>query len=158
MLIQWSASSSLPVRRCGAVTALGAPQLSARLPWGLCQGPGSACAAVSAHEDLLEAPRVYLGASSVLASSQMQFFPLNPMWFRDLALVKSEGFCLLSTGCITFLPSWLQQRQGVKLEGKVSWWEQEGMDGVLSWWHDSTGFAPLPTGRCIKQTLANVVG
>lgn len=32
------------------------------------------------------------------------------------------------------------------------------MVGVLSWWHDSTGFAPLSTGRCIKQTLANVVG
>lgn len=73
------------------------------------------------HEDLLEAQGVYLGSSSAPASSQMQFFPLNPLRFRHLALVKSEGFCLLSTGCITFLPSWLQQRQGVQLEGKVSW-------------------------------------
>ena len=36
---------------------------------------------------------VHLGASSAPASSQMQFFPLNPMmWFTDIALVKSEGF------------------------------------------------------------------
>ena len=32
------------------------------------------------------------------------------------------------------------------------------MDGVLSWWHDSAGLAPLLPGRCTTQSLAAVVG
>lgn len=33
--------------------------------------------------------------------------------------VKWEAFCLFSTGCTRFLPSWLQHREGAQLEGKV---------------------------------------
>lgn len=101
---------------------------------------------------------MHLGTSSALASFQMQFSPLNPMWFGDLVLAKPKGFCSVSTGCTTFFPFQLQKRQGPQLEGKVSWWEQEGMNNVLSWCHGSAGFAPVLPGRCITHAVANIVG
>lgn len=107
--------------------------------------------AMSAHGHLLGAQGVHLGPSSAQASSQMQFFLLNPMWFRDLAPVKSEGFFFFySTGCTTFLPFWLQHRQGAQLEGKVSQWESEEMDSTLSWWQDCHLGLRL---RCLADVL-----
>lgn len=112
--IQQSASSSLPTKRCGALTALGTPQLSALI-------------------------FVNLGESTALASSQMWFSPLNP----KCSSVKSEAFCSFSTGCTKFLPSWLQQRQGIQLEGKVFFsiscaikhWNNTVVSWIVCVWH-----------------------
>lgn len=117
MLMQWSTSSSLPIWSRGALAAPGTPQLSARLPWGLCQGPGAACA-------VMPACGVPAGSSGCASGNK-----LCPGFFSNVVFslksyvvwrpcpCKTKGI-LFSTGCTTFFSFQLQQRQGVQLGSK----------------------------------------
>lgn len=154
-LIQQSASSSLPTQRCEALTALGTPQLSASF---LRACPGTWCHQYS-DGDLLVDQRGESGWKHCPGCSQMWFPPLNP----KCSFVKSEAFCLFSTGCTRFLPSCLQQRQGVELEGKVFYsnscalkhWNK--LMSVVSWtvcvWHVLSERAQLCASELGRRTL-----
>lgn len=100
---------------------------------------------------------MHLGTSSALASFQMWFSPLNPMWFGDLVLVKPKGFCFQQAAPHFSLSSYSKGKV-CSLEVKVSWSEQEGMNNVLFYCHGSAGFVPVLSGRCIMHAVANVVG
>ena len=92
-------------------------------------GTGDPCAATSACGDLLGAEGVHLGASSAPASSQMQFFPLNPMWFRDLAPLKSEVSCFFVFNRLHCIPPFSVMAKARCAAGKKIVLVRAGGDG-----------------------------
>lgn len=68
------------------MAAPGAPPLSARVPQGLCQGPGAAFAAMSAHGDLLGAWGGAPGSKLCPGFFSGAVFPLKSYVFETLPL------------------------------------------------------------------------
>lgn len=156
ILIQYFTSSSLPIWRCGAVAAPGTTWLGAGLPQGLCQGAGPACFVMSLWRDLLGDQELHLGARSAASFFSDVGFP---MWFRDLALVKSE-ILFLCFQQVAPLSSLLCCSKGemCSWKGKCVGESRRGWAVHFPGGRVSPGFASLLPGRCITQALPNVVG